>query len=382
MRLRFLIGYALVFGVPAVIFMVQLRKVREIKVGGKPVVAWALELNGPGDRKPAEDVFRQIGPQAVPNLIEALEQKDSIFKKPLLAVSQHLPDSLRIGLFKTVRPEEAEQFRVGAATALAIMGEKATSAIPVLGKALRDANQAVCMQSARALGRTGRPGVPELVKALKEGQNQARLLAMYGLGIAASEADAAVPALIEALADKNLQIRESAFQTLSNIRHPATVAAILPKLNHGDSYVRLNVAKCLGSMGPWAREAIPGLIEAIKDDSSAVRANAAEALGRIRPSAENVIDALTRALADPEPDVRANAASGLGNGGLASAVAVPHLIDRLKDADAGVRGAAALALGALGPKANPAAAPLRELAKDPDAQVRAKAEQALERIQK
>ncbi|MBI2947282.1 MAG: HEAT repeat domain-containing protein [Verrucomicrobia bacterium] len=382
MRVRLLIGFALVFGVPAVIFMVQLRKVREVKVGGKPAVAWALELNGPGDRKPAEEVFRQIGPQAVPNLVEALQSKDSIFKKPLLSVAAHLPDKLRIGLFRTVRPEDAERLRLGAATALAIMGAKATSAIPVLGQALYDANHGVSMQSAIALGKTGRPGVRALVTALKEGQNQTRLLAMYGLGIAGAEADAAVPALIEALADKNLQIRESAFQTLSHIRHPATVAAILPKLNHGDPSIRLNAAKCLGSMGPWARDAIPALIDAIKEESSAVRASAVEALGRIRPSAEDVIAALTNALADPDPAVRANAAGSLGNGGSASAVAVPRLIERLKDADAGVRGAAALALGAIGPKASAATGPLKELAKDADGQIRVKAQQALDQIDK
>jgi HEAT repeat protein len=377
-----LIGFALMFVVPAAIFTVQLRKVRQVKTGGKSVVAWALELNGPSDREPAEEVFRQIGPQAVPNLIEALERKDSIFKKPLLSVAAHLPDSLRIGLFKTVRPEEAERLRLGAATALAIMGAKATSAIPVLSKALYDTNPGVSMQSALALGKMGRPGVPELVKAIKEGPNQTRLLAMYGLGISGAEADAAVPTLIAALADKNHQIRESAFQTLSHIRHPATVAAVLPKLNHGDPYIRFNAALCLGTMGPWAREAIPALIEAIKDESAVVRANAVEALSRIRPSAENVITALTNALTDPDATVRAHAAGGLGNGGSASAVAVPALIERLKDADAGVRSAAALALGSIGPKARAAIGPLSELAKDPDPQLRVKVQQALEQVQK
>lgn len=382
MRLRLLIGYALMLGVPAIIFMMQLQKVREVKAGGKPVVAWAMELNGPNNRQRAEDVFRQIGPQAVPNLVEALERQDSFFKKPLLSIASYLPDKLRIGLFRTVRPEEAERLRLGAATALAIMGAKATSAIPVLGKALQDANRGVGLQSALALGKIGRAGVPALVKALKEGQDQTRLLAMYGLGIAGTDADAAVPVLVEALADKNRQIRESAFLALSQIRHPATVAAMRPKLKHGDPYVRMNAARCLGSMGPWGREAIAALIDAAKDESSAVRASAVEALGRIRPAAENVVGALTNVLADPDPAVRANAANGLGNGGAAAAVAVPYLIERLKDGDAGVRSAAALALGGIGPKATAASEALREAAGDSDATVREKAKQALDQINK
>ncbi|MBI4657679.1 MAG: HEAT repeat domain-containing protein [Verrucomicrobia bacterium] len=382
MRIRILIGFFLLVGVPAIIFSVRLKKARVVKVGGRPVVSWALQLNGPTNIEAAEKVFQKIGPEAVPNLIEALESNDSIFKKPLRAVAPHLPDKFRIGLFRMLSPEEAERLRLGAASALAILGAKATSAVPVLGKALSDDNAGVSLQAAVALGKIGQLGVPELVKALNNPNHQIRLMAIHGLTVAGSEADAALPALTEAMEDKNADVRVHAFLALGQIRHPASVSALAAKLNHVDPNLRLMAARGLGGLGPWARDAIPMLIVAAKDGSAIVRSSAVVALGKIRPSAEPVVNALIAALSDPDRNVRLNAAEGLGHAGPAAAPAVPKLIECLKEEEPFVRAAAATALGSIGAQAGAALPALAEAAKNPNELVRTKAEEALAQIRK
>ena len=382
MRIRILIGLVFLLVVPATIFLVRLEKAREVKVGGKTVVAWALELDGPGNTSAAENVFRQVSPKAVANLIEVLERRDSLLKKPLQSIAPHLPTALRVGLFRTVSPQEAERFRLAAVAALAIMGPKATSAVPVLGKALRDTSSGVSMRAAMALGRIGPPAVPELTKALKDNHDQTRQSAIYGLSLAGADAHTAVPSLIEALQEPNPEIRDRAFDALSQIRHPSTVTALSRKLRHSSAGVRVLAARCLASMGPWAREAIPFLIEASGDTDSDVRQSAVEALGKIRPNSETVIAALSKALSDPRPHVRAKAAEALGAGGSAAASAVPALIERLKDEDRKIRATAAESLGAIGGPAAAALAALSQVAQDPDPDVSAKARDAIGQINK
>jgi HEAT repeat protein len=80
--------------------------------------------------------------------------------------------------------------------------------------------------------------------------------------------DAAVPALIEGLADPN------------------------PK-------VRAQSARALARMGPKGHAAVPALILALEDEDPAVRVNAARALGQIGPEAQEAVPALIRALKDP-----------------------------------------------------------------------------------
>lgn len=67
-----------------------------------------------------------------------------------------------------------------------------------------------------------------------------------------------------------------------------------------------------GLLGPAAKDAVPALVEALKDNDSAVRSYAASTLGKIGPAARDAVPAL-KALSenDPNPDVRGVAATAL-----------------------------------------------------------------------
>jgi HEAT repeat protein len=105
---------------------------------------------------------------------------------------------------------------------------------------------------------------------------------------------------------------------------------------------RRNAAWGLGALD--ASEAVPALVEALKDSEAGVREQAAWALGAIGD--RRGVDGLIGALGDSAPGVRRQAAWALG--AIGDRRAVNALTKALKDTDAGVRRQAAWALGAIG----------------------------------
>ena len=63
--------------------------------------------------------------------------------------------------------------------------------------------------------------------------------------------------------------------------------------------------------GEGAIDAVPALIQALKDENKDVRVNAAVALGQIGEGAKDVVPALIQALKDQDEWVRINAAWAL-----------------------------------------------------------------------
>ncbi len=100
------------------------------------------------------------------------------------------------------------------------------------------------------------------------------------------------------------------------------VPTLIHKLKDRDKEVRFNAAYAVGKIGPAAKEAVPALIAALKDEYRWV---AASALGKIGPAA---VPALIAALKDEDGSVRVSAAFALGWIGPA---AFPSLIAALKD---------------------------------------------------
>ena len=114
-------------------------------------------------------------------------------------------------------------------------------------------------------------------------------------------------------------------------------------INHGSGDVREEAVKSLGKIGPDAIEAVPTLIDAIKED--ALCWEAVNALGNVGGKA--AMNALCDALLnDIDMGVRFRAASSLGK--IQDKETVPALIKALLDRDEYVRESAAYALGKIG----------------------------------
>jgi len=199
----------------------------------------------------------------------------------------------------------------------------------------------------------------------------------------------AVEPLIQALKDKDSDVREVAAEVLVKIGEPA-VEPLIRALKDEDWHVREKAAEAIGEIGD--KRAVEPLINALKDEDSDVRMEAAEALDQMgwKPGyvtekayylvakkewdeavklGEPAVEPLINALKDKEA---AEALVKIGD-----ERAVEPLINALKDEDSGVRWEAAEALVKIG---EPAVEPLIHALKDEDSDVRAAAAKALGKI--
>jgi HEAT repeat protein len=240
--------------------------------------------------------------------------------------------------------------------------------------------------------------VSALMAKLGDKDPSVRMEAAQDLGGYGPAAEAAIPALVERLADDSIQVRHSAESALRRIDRdwflrPEAARAIPHLIERlaapGLHGVPGEAASALGRFGPTAKDAVPALLRCLTDESlpAPTRTQAAYALGDIGPAAAAAIPALTDCLVgDAEADVRMAAPTALGKIGHAAlpslieclrhpasvvriraliafkhmedppppASAIPALVERLGDEEKDVRDHAADVFRSVGPKAVPA----------------------------
>jgi HEAT repeat protein len=135
---------------------------------------------------------------------------------------------------------------------------------------------------------------------------------------------------------------------------------------------------------PWAVgkigvPALPGLIEALDDESAQVRLRAIRPILAMGADASDAAPKLAGLLKDTDAGVRQWSAAALGLIGPAAAGATPALNAALKDDQPAVRQAAAAALGAIGVQESIPL--LREATNDPNKAVQRAARVAIERLE-
>lgn len=212
-----------------------------VKEAGRslPLLRRFLDSDNAGLHQQTFEIIRQIGPPAIPLLVELLR------------------DELT--------------FRRFAADAFIDLAPDTESIQPELRRALNDKDSMVAADAARALGALGKkasPSVPALVKALSHEEPYVRIYAAEALAAIGPKAGAATKDLARALGDPIPGVRWAAGEALAGI-------------------------------GPAAQSAVPQLIEALKDEFLYVRICAAEALGSIGPKAQAAREALRASANDP-----------------------------------------------------------------------------------
>ncbi|MEM8952358.1 MAG: HEAT repeat domain-containing protein [Pseudomonadota bacterium] len=202
-----------------------------------------------------------IGEAAVPALVDAMNQGDLRLRHQSIEILGRMRQDARAAtpeLIKSLSDDEP-QIRRNAAWALGRVGEDAGEAMPILLKTALDEEWDVRADAVWAMGKvvedTGEFGIVDA-----------------GL----------VEAVISHLGDLNPHVRWSA-------------------------------AWSLARFGPGAEAALPALVEALSDWSYEVRASAAAALGRIAAShhEEMLSDALHQAMDDENDLVRTRARAAL-----------------------------------------------------------------------
>ena len=243
---------------------------REPAYQGKGLSVWLRELDTwPGkSSEPATKALREIGTNALPYLIPALQAEDSALKVKLakLLGRQNL---IRLGL------RFADENSDTAYKALLILGSTASNAIPEIARMLNQQNM------------TGSAG-----------------MALFAIG------GISIPTLVEACHHTNPSVRtEAAFilckltptgrRGYSTTYYPSgstnpvsrfvmtigddDMAALAANLNDSRAAVRRASAEALLRHSGIAKPALPGLLKALEDPDLDVRKAAAEALKTIDP---------------------------------------------------------------------------------------------------
>ncbi len=218
--------------------------------------------------------------------------------------------------------------------------------IPSLIEAVKSDYKYIRLGAFDALARIGSQAVPvpDIIKILKDENTTFRKRAIEALGRLGPEAKEAVPVLIQALKDN--EIRSYAADTLGKIGSEAreAVPTLIKLLNNKD--MRYTIPNVLGKIGATS---VPALIQALKDEDARVRSGAAFALTNIGAEAIEAIPALIEALKDQDRDVRQSASTALFAIGRVAKDDIPKLIEILKTGDKEARFSAARVLVKIDP---------------------------------
>lgn len=198
------------------------------------------------------------------------------------------------------------------------------------------------------------PDLARLIDDAKAGDATVRCYSLRVLGhLGPAKAGSALPAIIQAMREENSDVRLAAiwaageFGPAAKDAVPALIQILRDRPN-GYWYA----AGALAKIGPDAQAAVPELVRMLKDGSS--RIWAAMGLGGIRsekavPALIEALDSMSGIDRDWVTDFdRSACASALGRIGAKAESAIPSLLAALEDGDAGTRSSAARALGQIG----------------------------------
>ena len=281
-----------------------------------PVAQWLYDADSE-IREHAGFVLFQIGVAAIPALAQAAE-------KGALATRQAaLGAVIDIGRYDWLNPATTDQvipvlskalkdsepdIRLAAATALGDMGSRdhspARAAIPDLIPLLDDAVVSVRFRAAIALAKLephAGKAIPVLTEGLRNEDPFIRSDSAWAMGLMGEEANEAVPPLLLLLKDADDRVQLSAAQALARIdpkvREPIPVLMAL--LHHRHAGVRSRAAEVLEELvGPGDQEVVRALTKSLGDEDANVRAHAIPALGKIGPAAKDAVPVLIQTLRD------------------------------------------------------------------------------------
>ncbi|NUQ61942.1 MAG: HEAT repeat domain-containing protein [Pirellulales bacterium] len=201
--------------------------------------------------------------------------------------------------------------------------------ISELVKQLNDSDPQTQMKAIDLLGKQGpiaAEAVPGLTKLLQDASPLVRAHAAQALGRIGAPAKAAVERLASLIGDPDGHVRRAAVRALHEIRPGAeiTLPLFVKKMQDADHSVRIHAMNALAELGG---DAVPFLVKALEDEEAAYWA--CLVISEIGPKAEEAVPKLVERLKDRRPEVRREVILALAAIGKASVPAVPQLVEAL-----------------------------------------------------
>ena len=274
---------------------------------------------------------------------------------------QKVEDALVVltDLTSAVRVEKEPSVRREVAVTLGRFGKLAKQAVPALIEALADKDDGVKAATAEALGRVG------------------------------PEARAAAPALLKLAKAADMPLRRAVTFALGRIDaddKPPIAAALVETLKTATGVeLRREAVTSLGLLGETEGGVVAALATQLADPQADHRGLTIDALGKLGPAVRGVESELLALFrTDPDQGVRQVSIRALCRGlGTESARLVPALTERLRtDPEFEVRVAIAQEIGGLGRNGKEAIPALRTAQRDPQIRVREAASAALKQIER
>jgi len=306
-------------------------------------------------------------------VVAALGDKDAFTRQSAVAAVGATADAVLAAkgtlpkISELLKSEEVG-VRAAAATALATLGEKASSCAEAVAELLQDEGEDIS-GSAFVMGNGGRRPPPQM--------RRPKCAAVSALARISS--GTYVAKISEALNDANWEVRLSAAEALAQLKTKAAgeASALLGSMEDDAFPVRAMACYALGQVGDV--EALPRLAEAFEDPAHSVRLCAVQALGEIGTgAAEEYCHEVFKLMDDPVAQVKAAAVRTMAGLGGPSQSYAGVMATMLGDQDAEVRAAVCEALPRLGAAGKACADELQDLVADPVPAVRQAAVAALD----
>ena len=281
-----------VLGVFVVVSAVLLTHSNEPKYQGRALSYWTehLALTEKADGPPQADcsiAVQHIGTNAVPFLLRWIQYTPGTTWMSRFQDRIHLSVGAAIDVY-----DRRAALAYGSAHAFEALGPAGQIALPKLARLANDpSSQDNRYLYVQALAGIGTNALPALIGVITNRNNNARTFAMSAIETIGTNAEPAIPALLDCLREPDQHVAGCAASTLGSLqlRSDLVVPALKEVLQDERSLLQLFVINALARFGPEAREACPLLVRFLDSPDNHVRSIATNALTQIAP------DMLTRA---------------------------------------------------------------------------------------
>lgn len=345
----------------------------KIGIGAAPALTrFAIDRKNTEEaRIAALQLLRQIGyrtPQSIPVLVNLANGNDSVnIQASAIAALGEMKSNTKASVDALIEATKRPAVRTDAIYALGNIGPDGLIAASLIANTLKEAQ-------------TSDPVNRRLI-----------LSCLYGLGGIGPNAQKEIGVLTPFLQNSDREIRYEAITALGKMRAPEAVPALLTALrketidwNRKQGIFTLEQIFELNGGRVHAKEAVPYLLQCLKDQSQEVRSESAGALGWAGQL--DALPALIEACQDNNAYMRFEAAASIGilarlnDPAVVAKQALATLVKLLKDQDASVRQFSAHSLAAFGEYGAPALPALKLAMADDSAQVQKAITEAINKI--